>query len=690
MQGYTYSIIICLLLHIAATAQESTADSLRWEINLDDVVLTAQYTPTDSKSAVHDVTVIKALDIERQGLNNLAEVLANELNLNVSTDPILGNGLQIQGLGGENVQIMIDGVPVIGRVGGNIDLSQINLTDVAQIEIIKGALSAQFGSNASGGVVNIITKKSQLEKIKIQAESQWESIGIRNSSLGISAQIKDWYVSVSGFSNRYDFGEVDSLRIFDEVILEDGSSYRTKRTPWNPKTQAGLDAKLRYNFSDKTSAIYSVGGFNETLNIYGEVKRPIFKPYAFDQTFNTKRRDHRLVVESKNGDYLYFKSTSGLNNFERLRVSERLDFEADTLGLVAGDQDTTQFTSILHRSSLSTRFDSKINGQLGVEYLNEAGTGKRILDTLFEIGEGSRLINYAAWMSLQYSFSNQISLQGNLRYAYNTKFDHPLVPAFNFKYTPSKYWMLKASYARGFRAPSIKELAFNFIDINHFIVGNPMLRPERSQNVQASAQYYRRFESTESLKLYGQLFYNFIQNRIILAEFETLKFNYQNVEIFETRGLSAIANYGFKKKLDFELSYTYTQQYNILFETESATKYLNVHQFANSLSFEIPKTNMRAVITHNYFGKQTRFYIDDQDELQQGYIGRYQLLNATLSRNFWNKRLFIAMGAKNILDTQTAALVNSQASAHSSAGNSQLLNWGRTYFVRLKLNFGVK
>ncbi|HMQ59990.1 MAG TPA: TonB-dependent receptor plug domain-containing protein, partial [Flavilitoribacter sp.] len=106
---------------VIAQSAGSAADTVTWSIDLSDIVVTAQYAPTHAGNAVHKIRVIKAEEIHRQGLNNLGEALSRQLNLRVSTDPTLGNGLKIQGIGGENVQIMIDGVPVIGRLDGNID-----------------------------------------------------------------------------------------------------------------------------------------------------------------------------------------------------------------------------------------------------------------------------------------------------------------------------------------------------------------------------------------------------------------------------------------------------------------------------------------------------------------------------------------------------------------------------------------
>src|SRR5690606_37254026 len=74
-------------------------------------------------------------------------------------DPVLGTGMALQGLGGENVKILVDGIPVIGRQNGNIDLGQLPLENIQRIEMIEGPLSVLYGTNALAGTINLITRK---------------------------------------------------------------------------------------------------------------------------------------------------------------------------------------------------------------------------------------------------------------------------------------------------------------------------------------------------------------------------------------------------------------------------------------------------------------------------------------------------------------------------------------------------
>lgn len=674
-----------------ANSQPAELDSIWRSIELEDVVVTAQYAPTHVRNAVHQVKVIQAADIQEQGQNNLAEVLTNQLNLRVNTDPILGAGLRIQGVGGQNVQIMIDGVPIIGRVNGNIDLSQINLNNIDRIEIIEGAMSAQFGSNAAGGVVNIITKKSQLERWRLESVHQYENAGIWNNALTAGARWKRLYASVTLNRFQSQFAPEDSLRLYETRPLPSGGTFRTKKIPWNPKVQYGLDGMLRYNFSDSSRLVYQYRHFDEVVSNFGEVRRPRFRPYAFDEFYTTIRQDHSLDFETFLKDRYYLKSTTAYNRYGRFTRRQRLDFETGAETPLPEEQDSARFTALLHRSMISAVSSGSLNGQFGLELLHETGRGDRIVDSTAAPFDQARLTNFAAWAGLQYQPVASLTLLFNLRYGYNSKYEHPLIPALHVNWrAKDRSWGLKASYAHGFRAPSLKELHFNFIDVNHFIVGNPNLRAERSRNLSLMAEGEHELTFQHRLSGSAKLFYNRIEDRIVLAEFAGAQFNYQNLEDFETHGINLQLQYEYDDNLSLRSGFAYTRLYNFWSETFNADRYTGLSEWQNDLSYTLPLLESRLVVTHRYIGREIRFFENGEGELEQGFIGDYHLMNVSLSRDFWQKHLFLSLGAKNLLDTQAVpALGGGGGGAHSGGnGGTQLLNWGRTYFVRLNLRLG--
>ncbi|MEL6655700.1 MAG: TonB-dependent receptor [Bacteroidota bacterium] len=684
------NFILAGLLYTSVLSAQVEADTIPWSIDLDDVVVTAQFAPTSSKNAIHQVQVIEAEEIQRQGMVNLGEVLSQQLNFQVSKDPILGNGVRIQGIGGENVQILIDGVPVIGRVDGNIDLSQIRLTDLERIEMIDGALSAQYGNNAAGGVINLITKKSQLERVKVALNNQYENIGIQNHDVLLSANLGRFYLSAGGGYYESDFGPVDSLRIFEDVLLADSSTVTQRRTPWNPKTQFNYNSKVVYRPHDSLTIRYQQQYFDESVFIYGPVKRPTFRPYAFDQEYETRRSDHSVQVEGWLSPKWYLSSQTAFNRYDRLRHYRERDLETDTTTAIALEQDTTQFDAWLHRTSISSALKGKFNYQFGLEYLNEIGGGRRIVDSSSTDPNQSRINNIAAWVSLRYKFNSHLQLQGNLRYGHNSKFDHPLLPAVNLSWTPRKEWQIKASYALGFRAPTLKELHFRFIDINHFIIGNPDLKAEYSQNARLNINYSPELSTSYKVDFGLKVFYNQIRDRITLAEFAPLQFNYQNLERFETHGFNFTAKLR-HKRLQLRTGLSYTRLLNDWTNDESledVQQFIPLTEIQTQLSYLIPEVEIDVRATHRYIARQQRFYIEDE-KLIQGFVGNNNQVNITANRSFWKDRITLSLGVKNLLNQSTQDLIGGASSggAHSSTGNSILTGFERSWFARVQWQF---
>jgi outer membrane receptor for ferrienterochelin and colicins len=155
----------------------------RSSVGLQEVVVTGQYAPGSPDKAVHKVRVLDEAQFKRMAANNLGDALRNELNIRLSQDNVLGTSLSMQGLGGQNVKILVDGVPVVGRQDGNIDLAQLDLTGVERAEIIEGPLSVNYGTNALAGTINLITRKSVASPFSLKASVYAEHIGRLNTTL---------------------------------------------------------------------------------------------------------------------------------------------------------------------------------------------------------------------------------------------------------------------------------------------------------------------------------------------------------------------------------------------------------------------------------------------------------------------------------------------------------------------------
>ncbi len=672
------------------SADTPYSDSSEKEINLEQVVITAQYAPTHISNALHDVSVIKQQDIRRMGFTHLDELLTNQLNLRVDVDPVLGTSLQIQGIGGENVQILIDGVPVIGRNNGNIDLSQINLNNIIQVEIIQGAMSAQYGSNASGGVINIITDREAAYKMEVSAQNQNESVGIWNSNISLKANLGK--LSGRFSANRYhiETHPEDSLRLFTTRTNRNGDVFRTKKYPWNPKIQHGLEGLLKYQLRDSLQLRYNYRWFDEAVKSLGEKRRLQFRPYAFDQYFHTMRQNHNLQLEGYFGNNWFLHTWLAYNIFDRHNELERINFEGEDTSPLPNEADTSRFTNWLHRGVLSYLTGSSWDVQLGWEWMHETGSGERIIDSTSRPYDEATISNYAAWGSMTFRPNSSLSLMASLRYGYNTQYDHPLIPAFNLRWQPRRNMTMRFSYARGFRAPSLKELYLSFIDANHFILGNTDLEAEHSHNVAWSMDYRPSGDNPIGLNTKVRLFYNHINDRIILAQFDAAKFNYQNIDEFKTYGTSLETRFQPLSGLTLQSGLTYTWLSSRLREEEVVPAFNGVFEMQNQLRYQIAPVQTQLRITHRFIGRQVQFFLNEANQPEEGFTGSFHLINATINRSFWRDRIVLTTGVKNILDTQTVEVVGGGGSAHSSAGDSQLLNWGRSYFLQLDVNFHTR
>ncbi|MEO0789528.1 MAG: TonB-dependent receptor [Bacteroidota bacterium] len=672
------------------------SDSIPWSIDIDDIVVTAQYTPAAVEQTTHRVVTIQAEEIERQGYNTLSEAVNQQLNLQVGVDPILGNGLSIQGIGGQNIQILIDGVPMVGRLGGDIDLTQVSLENVARIEIIPGSMSARYGSNAAGGVINLISKKTQPDEWRVDISGQLESVGIERRSAIVGRQIGRLQFDVGYRDLTTDIGKgsTDTLRAMEEVELPDGEIIDRKVVPWNPKQQEGWHANLQFQLGSEGLLRYGYDQFDEELTIFGEVTSRI-RPNAIDETFNTQRRSHSLHytdwIDWGRSGKLYLESTLGFNEFDRTSVEERTFLEADSTIEVPNSNDTTLYRGILHRTILSTRTNRNWDFQLGVEFLSESGSGGRIEDITDISGEAPNLVGISSWIGGRYELpGTKLRLEGTLRAGYDSRnANYPLVPAINMFYNLRDRWQLRVGYSHGFRTPSVQELYFRFIDNVHFILGNPDLSPEFSRHLEASVDGELTRNTAWNLNVNARGFYNRIRNQIGLAEFDFARFRYENIDTLQTHGF----NLGFQLtdgsnrfSLDGGFGLTFREFTIAGEEVNLDSKFGTLIEMQNQMRYRIPWIEVDLSIQHRHIGRQERLYYDDEGVIRIGTVQNFDLINTSLSRRFWNDKLLINIGIKNLLDVQRIRTSGQTGGVHSGGSGSRLVDFGRNYFVRLGFN----
>jgi len=631
---------------------------------LDEIVVTGQYGPISESNSVYKVKVINQDYITSRGAVSLPQVLNAQLNLRLQQDGVLGSSLNIQGLGGENVKILIDGVPVVGRLNGSVDLSQINMNNVERIEVIEGPLSVMYGSNALAGTINIITKTPEKNKTEGSITGLYESVGLYNFGASLSlGSAKNSFLLDGGRNFFQGWSENDTARSKD----------------WNQKEQYFGQGKYKHQFK-KLSLTYSFNGLWEQIKDRGN-RLGEHSNNAFDNWYTTQRYINSLDFGFSAGVFTNAQILASYTFYQRLNTKYLRDLVNLTQEEISTD--TTYVHNIMSRGSFSTSRDENWNFQIGYDFNYESSTTARIAEP--QVNQG----DYAVYGGLNWSPTLRLEIQPGLRYSYNTAFNTPLVPSLNIKYAISDNTRLRVSYAHGFRAPSIKELYLDFVDQNHMIFGNPNLIPENSKNINLSVAWRESFANQkQSIKIEPSMYFNSITDKIQLAKTGTSnrEFTYQNVSNYTTWGGKLDVSYNIHPDFTFSAGYGHLAYTNVLYnENPSLPSYLYTPEFSGSFTYWRSSKKFNFNIIYKYTGKTPDYRIDDNNNLVQTILPGYSWLDITVTQLFWNNKIELTAGGKNLFNITSLTTGNSSGGAHNTGGNS-LVSWGRTFFIKAKIN----
>ncbi len=681
MQGKTVAIAI------SAIGYERIKDTLRagesktyylnesvWVLN--ELVVTGQYSPNNPEQAIQKVRIIDRKKIEAMAAVTLKDVLQNELNIRLSQDNILGSSMTLQGISGENIKILIDGVPMTGRLNGSIDLSQINLDNIERIEVIEGPLSVNYGSNALAGTINLITKKETTYPFMVGAQAYTESIGQYNVNGLAQAQWKKHGINLSGGRNYFAGWNPDGPMFpgFSTPVA-DSSRYKS----WKPKEQ--YFGRLQYFYTgQKVQLSYRLEAFDEMIINRGMPRMP-YRETAFDDRYQTWRLDNAVHADIKTGERKGIKIISAWNHYRRIKNSYFRDLTTlEERPLTQdGSHDTTRLGLFNTRITYSSDPDSsKFGYELGTDITYETMYGLRIE------GEEKKMGDYALFGSLEYRPLSSLSIRGGMRYAYNTLYQGPPVPSLNVRWKMNKLLTLRVSYARGFRSPSLKEMYFYFVDINHHITGNPNLKPEYSHHVSSTLSGQQTYSKWIIRGDIGG-FYNDINQLITLAQRTGTEYTYVNIGKYRTVG--GQANIGFIfEHLRVNVGGSYTGRYNQVSELHPIDPFSFYPEVRANAMYEWKKTGLSLSFFYKYQGRMPGFMVDASGNAAATFIQAYHTADVSLGKSWWKDRTRLSIGCKNLFDVQS---VNSTLAgeAHSMGATSVPVATGRLYFIKLEVRW---
>lgn len=493
-------------------------------IGLETVVVTGTRTPKLLKDVPIVTRVISFDEIRKVDATNIGDLLQAELpgiEFSYSMDQQVS--LNMQGFGGNAVLFLVDGERLAGETLDNIDYDRLNMDNVERIEIVKGAASSLYGSNAVGGVVNIISRTST---------EPW-SVNI-NGRYGSHNEQR--YGGTIGF-NAGKFNSVTNIQHtkVDEIDLTDGKS-EEEVEDWAFKKVYGSKT---WNFKERL--VYTA---NDHLKLTARAGY-FFRQRDKSQTNKDRYRDFSGGLR---GNYTFDKNND-------LEVAYSFDQYDKSDFLTQTSRDVRDYSNVQHtvRALYNHTILDKYTVTVGGDYMRDY-----LMSYQFTDNGNKHQYTIDAFAQFDMNLTDRLNIIGGLRYDYysDAKVEN----------TSSKLGImykigncsLRASYAGGFRAPTLKEMYMNFDMASIFMIyGNPDLKPETSQNYSLSAEYLK---GRYNLTVTG--FYNMVDNRITTAWNEALKgMFYTNISQVKISGVDANASVKYPCGISARLSYAYTHEY---------------------------------------------------------------------------------------------------------------------------------
>jgi outer membrane receptor for ferrienterochelin and colicins len=597
-------------------------------IDLNEVVVTGTKSEKPLKNVPVLTQVISASKMLELGITNVTDALQTMVpGLNVSHNGTLVT-VTLQGMDAKYVLFLIDGERIAGEVDGDVDYSMLNLQNIDHIEVIKGASSSLYGSNAIGGVINIITKKIN-EPFDAKFYSRYSKYNELYS--GGSIALKKGMI---GSRTSINYSRTDGYDVTPETPHD-----------WtqNPYTSYQISQKFEITPSSKLS----------------------FTPYAtyyqFERGNVSARPVHDLYTDLSGGlKGLYYFGKSSIDfsyyrdRYNTFTILEQLN----------NKRDTASFDFIqTYRTQGNFHLSDKNNLTAGLEYNTE-----RLFSTRVEGGikNASEEVFY---LQEDIRIGEKLDFIAGLRGSNHSNYGFNAAPKISAMYKQGVL-NFRASAGTGFRSPALKELYFSFDHFGEFLVeGNPQLKPESSKYISGSIEFSKPWNNS-SVTVYRNVLSNMITARISDKPdaVETI-YEYENVNSASVNGIDLLSKQKVFKGLWLSAGYSYVHALDN--ETKLQLNGTAKHSGNISADYNFRKKNysFSAQLYCQLSGERSYLNADGTT----GFDRPYSSWRFTFSQEY--KWLRISTGLDNIF-----GVVIPQ--------NYDFISPGRRFFVGMNIDFG--
>lgn len=427
------SLFFCLLWLFAFGMghTQHTTDSLRIR-NLEQVVLTATRTQRHLSSLPVAADIVTGDEIKKINSIRLTDILSEQTGLITIPDFGGGEGIQLQGMDSQYTLILLDGVPLVGRSAGTLDIRRITTDNIRQIEIVKGASSSLYGSDALGGVINIIT---QSDEIGFQANVSHQIASFNNQNTSSNIRYNQDQLGVDVFLNRF---SSDGFDLMPDDLLQ----------TVNPFVNYTTTARFTYDFSDKIKAsiygrVYQENQENASL-LSGDI---VLSGENNVEEFNLNLNVYWNLADKWHSELEFYSTKYHLDSFLNYPNNDRFS--------------GSDFFQNLTRPEIRTIFSPNEKNTLigGIGYAQESVQRNDFL---------SNPKFNSQYLFFQYDTHplQGLNVIAGFRFDSHSEYNSQFSPKVALRYQLTRDFAVKGSVGYGFKAPDFRQLFLNFANRN--------------------------------------------------------------------------------------------------------------------------------------------------------------------------------------------------------------------------------
>ncbi len=455
--------------------EHSDSSTMSRTYTLNPVVVTGSGHHQRLKSTATPVHVLSRQEIREQGITTFDGALTRMMPQVSMAPNSMGTFLRLNGLGNKYILILINGQKLTGDISNNVDLNRINMARVKRIEVLDGAASSLYGSDAIAGVINIITDQPTQQLVSLTSDTRVSDHGQLTENITLDI-FKNGFGSYTSFSRD----RADSYRINDVEYVK-GSETETQPTiaPFFTGYRANLVGQ-KFTFApDEHLALNA--GIDYSYKI---TDRPDSRPDITGGTDYEMR--YKGLRWSVGGIYKFTSRNSLQADFtvDRFRYGKQYD-------VAIKDYAIDDYVQSKKQRSMEGQLKAILGLMKNSTTIFGADWRKDYL-TATSGNINQNAYTAAAFAQHEMLFFDRLTATVGLRLTYHETFNWHLTPKATLMYAPGNF-RLRATYSAGFRAPGLDELYYHYFSVNRgkaqIIFGNKDLKPEKSNYFSLNAEY---------------------------------------------------------------------------------------------------------------------------------------------------------------------------------------------------------